>query len=127
MKRIFIFGSEDFDFDSSAVNLINHIKENFKEVLVEKLSRPEQIMNFLGTDFIIIDAALGIEEPIIIRDLESLNYKKKITAHDMDLGAFLKTLHELGELKEVKIIALPNDKETITYAKDVMKLIKELL
>lgn len=127
MKRIFIFGSEDFDFDSSAVNLINHIKENFKEVLVEKLSRPEQIMNFLGTDFIIIDAAKGIEKPIIIRDVNSLNYRKKITAHDMDLGSFLKTLHELGELKEVKIIALPNDKEPITYVEEVMKLIKELL
>lgn len=127
MKKILIFGSEDFEYDSGAVALTKHLKDNIQEVTVQKLSRPEQLMNFLGSDFIIIDVATGIDEPLLIRDLDKINYGKKVTAHDMDLGAFLKTLKELGELDEVNIVAIPNDKDSQESLPKVMELLKNII
>ncbi len=124
MKTVLVFGSEDFEFDDGAVKLVPELKEKLTDYVVFKLSRPEQIMDFLGHDFIILDVAVGIKEPCLITDLDQIKYGKKITAHDMDLAAFLKTLKELGQLDSVNIVALPNDKKP--ELDKVMQLIRSV-
>ena len=111
MKTVLVFGNEDFEYDDKAIKLIPLLKERLKECAFYPLSRPEQVMDFFQQDFIILDVAKGIEEAVLITNLDDIKYGKKITAHDMDLAAFLKTVNELGELNEVKIVAIPNDKE----------------
>ena len=123
MKTILVFGSEDFDYDNKAVNMIDLLKKKLTDHAIYKLSRPEQIMDFLQKDFIILDVAKGINKPVMITDLDKIKYGKKITAHDMDLAAFLKTLKELRQIDKIKIVAIPNDKETNVeeVAKMIMK------
>ena len=124
MRTILVFGHEDLDYDNGAVKLIGFLKENLKDCVVYKVSRPEQIMEYLGKDFVILDVAKGIDRPIFINNVDNIKYSKKVTEHDIDLASFMKILESLGELKEIKIVAIPYDKDPHNFKEEVIKLIK---
>ncbi|MEK6968507.1 MAG: hypothetical protein AABX51_07820 [Nanoarchaeota archaeon] len=124
MKTIMIFGNEDFEYDNGAIKLIGFLKETLPEYSVFRASRPEQLMDFIGRDFIILDVAKGIEKPIAITDVDDIKYAMKVTAHDMDLASFLKILKEVGELTKVKIVAIPNNRNPEEFKEEVIKLIR---
>jgi len=111
MKTVLVFGNEDLEIDNGAIKIMDELKKKLPDHIIFPLSRPEQLMDFIGRDFIILDVAKGIKEPCLITDIDSIKYGKKITAHDMDLGAFLKTLKSLGEIDKVNIVAIPCDKK----------------
>lgn len=124
MKTIFVFGSEDFELDNNALKMMDALKKKLPDYLIFPLSRPEQLMDFLGRDFIILDVAKGIKEPCLITDVDNIKYGKKVTAHDMDLAAFLKTIKALGELETVNIVAIPYDRKP--DVEKVVQLIKSV-
>jgi hypothetical protein len=111
MKTILVFGNEDLDIDSGAIKIMDELKKKLPDYIIFPLSRPEQLMDFIGRDFIILDVAKGIKEPCLITDIDNIKYGKKITAHDLDLGAFLKTLKSLGDIERADIVAIPYDKK----------------
>ncbi len=128
IKKILVFGEEDLEYDNGAIKLIAYLKTQLSELeyIIFKISRPEQILDFIGTDFIILDVAKGISKPTLITNLDSINYGKKVTTHDMDLAAFLKVLKNLGEIKSVPIVALPNDQDTEKFKEEVVSIIKNI-
>jgi hypothetical protein len=123
MKTLFIFGSKDFSFDNGAVKLASHIKKELPRWTIKKLIRPDQLMENIGEDFVILDVAEGIDKPTLITDLENIEYQSKITAHDLDLASFLKILKSVGQLHNINIIAIPNNKAP--DKKEIVRLIKE--
>jgi len=58
---------------------------------------------------ILMDTVVGLEEVTILteKDLEKLEFPKRATVHDYDLGFQLRYLIKLGKIKNVKIIGLP--------------------
>jgi hypothetical protein len=124
MNQLFVFGSEDFAFDNGAVKLIGWLAKQLPNWQITRMLRPEQLMQHIGEDFVILDVAEGIDKPFLITDLDNLTYESRVTAHDLDLAAFLKIMRELGQIHNVDIIAVPNNKEPDKDA--VLKLIKGL-
>lgn len=129
IKSILVFGSEDIPCDKGAVAIGGAVGRSLPEVEVRRLSRPEQVMDYIGKDFIILDVARGVDAPTLITDLDCIDYGSKVTAHDMDLASFLKTLKELGELDEVRVVAIPGNEgvEPESYLGEVLSILRGLL
>ncbi len=125
MKNLFVFGSEDYSFDNQAIKLTAYLAKQLPGWKIERMIRPEQLLQFIGTDFMMLDVAKGIEKPVIITDLDDLGYAAAVTAHDVDLASFLKILKELGQVGKVKIIAIPNDRDSDSFKDEIVRLIKE--
>jgi len=123
MKTLLVFGSEDYSFDNGAVKLIKYLTKQLPGWKINKLLRPEQLMQFIGTDFVILDVAEGMDKPTLIMNLENIGYESKVTSHDFDLASFLKILNELGQIRNVNIVAIPSNKAA--DKEEIVRLIKQ--
>jgi Ni,Fe-hydrogenase maturation factor len=77
-------------------------------------------------ELIIIDTVVGINEVIVINDIEKLKTDKIYSMHDFDLAFNLKLLKKIGKLKKVTIFGVPqkiNKKEAL---KQLVELIKKI-
>lgn len=124
MIKIFCFGSEHFPGDEIAKALAKKIKKykNFEFILAES---PHEILGEDG-DIWILDVVKNCKKVSIIENPENLEIAPSLTCHDLDLGFFLKLLHETGKIQNIKIIALPfgeNDLEKLE--KKVLEILEK--
>lgn len=124
--NLLVFGNEDFSFDNGAIRLISYLQQRLPEMNVQRLSRPEQLLDFIGTEFIILDVAAGIDSPVVITDVDAISYRRKVTSHDMDMSAFLKILKEVGRLGGATIVAIPNDRDPNEFKEEIVRLIQNV-
>lgn len=124
--NLLVFGSEDFSFDNGAVRLIGCLQRRLPGWNIQRMARPEQLLNFLDKQFIILDVAAGIDSPLLITDPGMIKYGCKVTAHDMDLAAFLRILKEVGQIDKVAIVAVPNHKDPNEFKEEVVNLIQNV-
>ena len=105
MKYVLCFGNPYLEIDNKAVNVVDTL--SIDGVKFIKCKNPDDILNYLNKDFIILDVAKGIKEPVVIEDVSKLNFSNKASLHDFDLNFFLKLFDEFGV--KVKILAVPLD------------------
>lgn len=106
--KIYCFGNEFFEKDSITKKIADLKIDNIEFV---KCNNPEDILDNNENKIIILDVIRGINkiQLLTIDDLDRIKTNNKVTAHDLDLGFYLKLYKELGKLKkkEIKIIGIP--------------------
>lgn len=124
--KIYVFGNEDYQPDSMALNVmkdLQKLKLGVKFIVV----KPNQDLPFAGEDKVILmDNIAGIDKVMQIKDedLDKLVMSPRNSVHDFDLGFQIKYLKKLGKLGEVIIIGLPMEGKI--EAKEVKEMIKNL-
>jgi Ni,Fe-hydrogenase maturation factor len=105
MKYVLCFGNPYLEDDNIAQKAAKQIK--VKGVKFVACNSPEQIIDYLEKDFLILDVAKGIKKITIIDSVSKLEKSKIVSLHDFDLGFFLKLIKKMGNANKIRIIALP--------------------
>ena len=117
MKILLAFGSH-YEKD----NLAWEIAKSLTDIEVRLCSRPEDVLDVEG-DIYILDVVKGLIN-VRFLDIEDTKTKKTITAHDFDLGLFLKLMKETGKLRSIKIIGIPENMRKKKIKAEVEHLLK---
>ena len=124
MKKIFCFGNEFIEQDSLAKTIADEIKE-YKII---KCNKPDDLIHYEDlNNVIILDVVKGIDKPMLITDPDQLKTNQSISAHDFDLGFYLKLLKETGKIKNIKIIGIPQKGDKEEIKKQLLALLKNNL
>lgn len=116
-----MFGNPYVRQDSLALEVGRELTDH--EVIFA--NKPEDILKVQG-EFFILDVVEGIKEVELIEDISRLKIGKIVTAHDFDLGLFLKLLQQTGKIKKIRIIGVPTAGDVQAIKADVLKLLSKL-
>jgi Ni,Fe-hydrogenase maturation factor len=122
IKRIYCFGNPLIAYDNLALKLAKEIKIKGVEFVICR--SPEELWGQNAQKLVIMDVAKGINQVRVFADISKIQSGKLLSLHDFDLGYFLKLMAKMGELPEVKIIALPMGGEFDQIKKEVVFLLK---
>ncbi|HJX05807.1 MAG TPA: hypothetical protein VJ461_03790 [Candidatus Nanoarchaeia archaeon] len=123
MKKIFVFGNPYLKEDSLAVKVAKQLSSKEFEVIL--CSNPDDLLNHELDNSIILDVAKGIEKVELFDDIDSLEFSVIFSAHDFDLGFFLKLMKETGKLEKINIIGVPQGYDENRAANEMHKLINK--
>ena len=122
---ILVFGNPLVPDDSLALRILPRLKKQFHEIEFVELDAVEELSEY-GQHLIILDVAKGIDDAAIITDLKHLELDRVLTMHDFDLAWNLKVLETAGQIKSVKIIALPYNMDEKKALEKAAALIKKI-
>lgn len=115
------FGSKGLRGDDIALRFASKAKVDGVEFVACRA--PDEILEYYGKDFVILDAAQGIRTVRMLTGLSALKTGKLVSLHDFDLGFFLKVAARTGRRQRVRIVAIPLG---MGYSKALPK-VRELL
>lgn len=124
--KILVFGNILVREDSLALRILPKLVSAFPKIEFKELDAAENVESE-GKDLIILDVAKGIETPMIIDDLNSLDLSNIYSMHDFDIAITLKLLLKHKKINSIKIIALPTALEESLALDGAKKLISTLL
>jgi Ni,Fe-hydrogenase maturation factor len=104
MKTVYVFGNEYIKEDSFAKILAKKLKN----VKIVNATTPDVLLD-AKKDIIILDVVKGIQEPMLIKDINQLKTRNLMSLHDFDVGFFLKLMEHMGIKKNVTIIGVPEE------------------
>jgi Ni,Fe-hydrogenase maturation factor len=122
---VLVFGNPLVREDSLALRILPRLRKQFPSVEFVELDAVEELTEY-GQHLIILDVAKGVEKPAIITDLKDLELDRVLTMHGFDLAWNLKILETAGQVKSVKIIALPYNMDEPKALDAAAKLIKKI-
>jgi len=126
MIPVLCFGNPYLTQDSLAVELAREL--DIKGYDFKILTNPDDILTYKDQEKIfIIDVFNNIDDVIVVKDIEQLKRRRIYSMHDFDLGFFLKLMKNVGKLKEIVIIGIPQEgnRESIKQKiKDLMESFK---
>lgn len=105
---IYIFGNPLLDFDNLPIKLVPKLQERLPSINFIIQDPNENTKPSEKGALIIIDTVMGINEVIVINDIEKLKTDKIYSMHDFDLAFNLKLLKKIGKLKKVTIFGVPS-------------------
>ena len=127
MKKIFCFGNEFVREDSLAKELCSEINR-VNGLKIINCASPDSLIHYDNLEnTIIIDVIKGIDKVILITDLNQLKRNSPTSAHDIDLGFYLKLYKEIGRIKDVKIIGIPQSGDKESIKKQLIMLLKRMI
>ena len=106
MKKIYYLGNEFIKGDSLAVEMAKKFSSKFPGITFEKIDTFDKMVEQADDSFY-MDCAQGVDRAVLIDDIDRFLDFRRVSAHDMDFGFFLKLNKELGAIKKAKIICLP--------------------
>ena len=117
MALVMVFGSHS---DPQAWEMSDVLKKEYSDTVFIKTNNPQDVLNVKG-DVVILDVVKGLDNARFV-SIKDLKKREIFTAHDFDVGYFLKMLDENGIISNLRIIGIPEkwDEETV---KDVKKLL----
>jgi len=125
MLKVLVFGSPIVEEDKLALEVAEKIDMKGVEFMAER--DPLKILaTCTDKSYLLMDVAYGIKEVTVIDDPDKINFRKSTTAHDMDLNFFIKLFQETGQLKKIKIIAIPVGYDVEKATKEVKNLLRNL-
>ena len=125
---VLVFGSEIVKEDSLALKVADILKEDkslLRSIKVVKYSRLDDILERKNERIVILDVAKGIEDVALLNDFHTIRKKDISTIHDFNLGYYLKLMEAIGEVKNIKIIAIPY--HASNKIEEIAKKVKMLL
>jgi Ni,Fe-hydrogenase maturation factor len=106
MKTILCFGNPYIKGDSIAIQLAKEL--NIPNYEFIKCTYPDEIYNYKNLDeLFIMDVVKGVDKVRLITNLDKIRQTTSVTPHDFDLSFVLKLMEATGQLKSLKIIAIP--------------------
>ncbi len=119
-KIIHVLGNEFLEQDSLALKIADKLK--IKNIGFKKINTFDDLMK---THPIIMDVCKGIDKAVLITDVDDFVSRRTSTVHDMDFGFFLKLNQSLGNIKDIKIIAIPQENYE-GIEQDIKKIIEDI-
>jgi len=133
-KEILVYGNELIPEDKLAIIIgqslsqDTEINNNFK---IQLYASPDDVIKSSYEEIIVLDVAKGINDVMIIKNLENLKHDKIYSSHDLNLGIYLKIFQNMKAIHNKKfwIIAIPYDwYDKIDLAQNKVKsILKELI
>jgi Ni,Fe-hydrogenase maturation factor len=122
MKTVLCFGNPDLSEDSLSLEIAKELSIPGFEFIHS--TKPDILFNYIGNDSLyIMDMVYGIDKVTLITDLDKLKLEHSVSAHDLDLGFFLKLMQATGKLNTINIIGLPRAREK----QEIKAQVRELL
>ena len=119
---LLVFGNEYLKEDSLAVEISRELE--IDDVDVKRCTSPDQLYDYQDYEIVfVLDVVKGIDEVKMITDIDQIKSHKLYSLHDFDLGFFLKLMKELGVLKEIKIIGIPQSGDKEKIKREIIKLL----
>jgi hypothetical protein len=121
--KIFVFGNPLVKEDNMPLKLVGPLSKEFPGIEFREFD-PNENMEELGTNPVIIDTVMGIDKVEIITDIDSIKNPPRVSAHDLDLGTNLKLLKGVGLIEGVNILGVPGNisgKEALKQLKEAIK------
>ncbi len=119
-KKIFVFGNPLIEKDSLALKVAEKLKGKLQGIEFVAVQSLDEVKD---RNFLVLDAAEGVEKVQVIEDLSALATKQPLSGHDFDLGMELKVLKKVGKVGKVKIIAVPVGYKLEKAIEEVKKLL----
>jgi len=121
MKKIYCFGNEFIEEDSLGKKIVENLKIDGFEFV--KCETPDEIL-YIKDDLIILDVVKDLKKAAIISDINRLKKKENlISLHDFDLAGYLQLLHELGNIRKIIIIGIPQKGNIEEIKTDLLRLL----
>jgi hypothetical protein len=105
IKQVYVFGNIDVDNDSLPLRIMPKLQEKFTEIHFE-IRDPNEEWE-VPEEFVVIDTVIGIKGVKVFKTLDKFLSAPRVSMHDFDFLTNLQYLCKLGQIKKVKIIALP--------------------
>lgn len=121
---IYVFGNPLCEKDNLPLKILKALQKNFPEINFIEID-PNENLNPTNKELVIIDTAVGIDQAIMIDNIENLETKNSCSMHDMDLAFNLKLLYKIGRLEKVKIFCIPQNIKKEKALKDLICLLKK--
>jgi Ni,Fe-hydrogenase maturation factor len=122
-KTILCFGSE-VEGDETPFEICDAIGRSKGGLKFVKCDSPVDMMNYIDKDeIIILDSVRGLDKPKLFSTMEDFRKVESVTAHDLDLGTFLKVLDEMKRLNDVRIIGIPFGAKKSKIVDDVKRIL----
>ncbi len=121
--KVFAFGNLLLEEDSLPLRLLPGLRKRFPGTEFRELD-PNEGLEELCPEAIIIDTVLGTGKTVSITDIDSITEGRKVSMHDLDLGFSLKLLKKTGRLRKVTIIGLPpglGEEEALEQAANLLE------
>ena len=100
--KVLVFGSQN---DPQAWEMTPQLRKRLPDTEFINTDNPQDLLEARG-EVCIIDVVRGLENPQPI-SVDQLAERKLYTAHDFDLGYFLKLLKGSGMIDDFRIIGIP--------------------
>lgn len=119
-KVVLVFGSEH-DGDDLALRVAEEVE--LEGILFKRCSRPEDILGYRKHDVVyVMDVVEGLDRVRFV-DVGELRENRSVTAHDFDLGFYLKLMAEAGDLGKIRVVGIPKDGRLDEVRKELAMLL----
>jgi len=123
--KLLVFGNPLVEKDNLALKLLPKLRKQFPQIEFKEFDPTENLeAEIENKKLFILDVVEGIENVMVINNLDKINIIKSCSMHDFDLAYNLKLLKKIGKLKEVEIIGVPmgmKEKEAMREVKKILK------
>jgi hypothetical protein len=124
LVKLLVFGNLAIPSDNLALKVGDELKKDGQDV--SHLDDPLGLLKIDFTNAVILDVAEGVQEPLLITDVDRLVIGRLCSLHDFDMAFFLKLMKRLGKVAQVRIIALPQQMDVARAADAVRGLLAKL-
>jgi len=121
MKKIYVLGNPILEEDSLTLKIAKVLRCKYE---IEEFDPLEDIKE---ETCILIDVSPDVEKVVVTQDIEILQTRKIYTLHDFDLALLLKLKKEIGQLKKITLIILPQKGNIDQIAIEVEEILNKLL
>ncbi len=121
--KIYCFGNEFVNGDSLAKQIADEL--DIEGVKFVRCNSPDELE--IAGDLLLMDVVKGIDKVMVIDDVDKLKDKNLCSLHDFDLSFFLKLLKELNQIKNIKIIGIPQQGDKEEIKKQISDLLPDKL
>lgn len=119
---VLYFGNETVPGDVAAIETVERIRKKLPGLDFIHCLSPEEVLLYKDEDIVILDVAKGVDRAREI-SLDEIKKTRIATLHDFDLGFFLKFLKKLGKLPRIRIIVIPQNRNS---DEEVIKILNQM-
>jgi len=123
--KILVFGNPLVKEDSLPLRILPKLREKFPSIEFKEFDTAENLEEE-GRDLVILDAAKGIDDVILLDGIENIRLSSRYSMHDFDLAITLRLLKKMDVIDSVKIIAVPADYEEKEAVEEIGRIISHL-
>jgi Ni,Fe-hydrogenase maturation factor len=121
---ILVFGNEFIEQDNLAIQISKELK--LDNVDIERCYSVNDLFKYQAyQNIFILDVVRNLEEVALIENIDIIKTHRLYSLHDFDLGFFLKLMKQVGELKKIRIIGIPQKAEKEIIKKKIKGILKK--
>ena len=123
MKTIVLcFGNEFIKEDALAKEIVDEIK--LENVEFKKCNAVDEVFSYKDYEnVLVLDVVRNANKVIFFDDIDKLQAHDMYSLHDFDLSFFLKLMKNIGKIKNIKIIGIPQKGNKELIKAEIIRLL----